>query len=397
MHMNIIYRKSYIEQLMKYKDLDLIKVLTGMRRCGKSTVLLQFIEELKKDGVKDNQIIYYNFEKIQEDEMRDYKVLNEKILQKKMQGEKLYVLLDEVQEVKDFERVINSLYLDKEIDIYITGSNAHLLSSELATLLTGRYVEIKIYPFSFKEYLEITNKNIDDAFNDYMVYGGMPYVARLNDEEIIIEYLQTLYNTIILKDIVARKSINYVGILEDLSKYLCDNIGNFVSAKSIADTLTSKGRKVSSITIDNYITFLNESLLFYECKRYDIKGKQNLETLSKIYLVDQGFRTFLINGQSDYGRTLENIIYIELLRRKYNIKIGKINEMEIDFICEKNGDIQYVQVAASVLDEMTFEHELKPLKLVKDNYKKMIITLDTLPIKKDGIEVINAKDFLLNE
>ena len=397
MHMNIIYRKSYIEQLMKYKDLDLIKVLTGMRRCGKSTVLLQFIEELKKDGVKDNQIIYYNFEKIQEDEMRDYKVLNEKILQKKMQGEKLYVLLDEVQEVKDFERVINSLYLDKEIDIYITGSNAHLLSSELATLLTGRYVEIKIYPFSFKEYLEITNKNIDDAFNDYMVYGGMPYVARLNDEEIIIEYLQTLYNTIILKDIVARKSINYVGILEDLSKYLCDNIGNFVSAKSIADTLTSKGRKVSSITIDNYITFLNESLLFYDCKRYDIKGKQNLETLSKIYLVDQGFRTFLINGQSDYGRTLENIIYIELLRRKYNIKIGKINEMEIDFICEKNGDIQYVQVAASVLDEMTFEHELKPLKLVKDNYKKMIITLDTLPIKKDGIEVINAKDFLLNE
>lgn len=397
MHMNTIYRKSYIEQLMKYKDLDLIKVLTGTRRCGKSTVLLQFIEELKKDAVKDNQIIYYNFEKIQKDEIRDYKVLNEKILQKKMQGKKLYVLLDEVQEVKDFERVINSLYLDKEIDIYITGSNAHLLSSELATLLTGRYVEIKIYPFSFKEYLEITNKNVDNAFNDYMVYGGMPYVARLNDEEIIIEYLQTLYNTIILKDIVARKSINYVGILEDLSKYLCDNIGNFMSAKSIADTLTSKGRKVSSITIDNYITFLIEGLLFYECKRRDIKGKQNLETLSKIYLADQGFRTFLMNGQSDYGRILENIVYIELLRRKYNIKIGKINDMEIDFVCEKNGNIQYIQVATSVLDEMTFERELRPLKLVRDNYKKIIITLDTLPIKKDGIEVVNAKDFLLSE
>ena len=393
--MTDIFRKSYIKNLKKYKDLDLIKVLTGIRRSGKSTILLQYIEELKKEGLCDTQIVYYNFEKIQPDEIYDYKILYNKIITKKIPNKKLYVFLDEIQEVKNFEKAINSLYLDKEIDIYITGSNAYLLSSELATLLTGRYIELKIYPFSFKEYLEATNKNIDEGFNDYIVYGGMPYITKLNDKEIINEYLQTLYNTILLKDIVKRKSIKDVSVLEGLSNFLCDNIGSIVSPKSISDTMTSKGRKVSSLTIDNYITYLCESFLFYICDRYDIKGKQNLETLNKLYLIDQGFKTILTNKNINYGYILENVIFIELLRRNYKIKIGKVNNMEIDFICEKFGEIKYIQVAATVLDEKTLERELRPLQIIKDNYKKMIITLDTLPIEKDGIKVVNAKEFLL--
>lgn len=391
-----IIRKNYIECLNKYKNIDLIKVLTGVRRSGKSTILLQYIEELKKDGLNENQIVYYNFEKIQDEEIYDYKNLYNIIIKKKIDGKKLYVFLDEIQEVKSFEKAINSLYLDKEIDIYITGSNANLLSSELATYLTGRYIEIKVYPFSFKEYIEASNKNIDEGFNDYMVYGAMPYITKINDKEIIVEYLQTLYNTILLKDIVKRKAIKEIGILEDLTKFLCDSIGSIISSKSISDTMTSKGRKVSSITVDNYIKFLCESLMFYECKRFDVKGKQNLETLNKIYLVDQGFKSFLTNAKTDFGHTLENIIYIELLRRNYKVQIGKVNDMEVDFVCTKNGDVKYIQVALSVLDEKTFERELKPLKSIKDNYEKTIITLDTLPIEKDGIKVLNAKDFLLN-
>ena len=391
-----IIRKNYIEYLNKYKNIDLIKVLTGVRRSGKSTILLQYIEELKKDGLNENQIVYYNFEKIQDEEIYDYKNLYNIIIKKKIAGKKLYVFLDEIQEVKSFEKAINSLYLDKEIDIYITGSNANLLSSELATYLTGRYIEIKVYPFSFKEYIEASNKNIDEGFNDYMVYGAMPYITKINDKEIIVEYLQTLYNTILLKDIVKRKAIKEIGILEDLTKFLCDSIGSIISSKSISDTMTSKGRKVSSITVDNYIKFLCESLMFYECKRFDIKGKQNLETLNKIYLIDQGFKSFLTNAKTDFGHTLENIIYIELLRRNYKVQIGKVNDMEVDFVCTKNGGVKYIQVALSVLDEKTFERELKPLKSIKDNYEKTIITLDTLPIEKDGIKVLNAKDFLLN-
>ena len=391
-----VLRKAYIESLKKYKDLDLIKVLTGIRRSGKSTIILQFIEELKKDGLDDTQIVYYNFEKIQDDEIYNYKGLYNKIIEKKIDGKKLYVFLDEIQEVQSFEKTIDSLYLNKEIDIYITGSNANLLSSELATLLTGRYIELKVYPFSFKEYLEATNKNIEDGFNDYMVYGAMPYVTKLNDIEIIKEYLQTLYNTILLKDIVKRKSIKNVGILEDLSRFLCDSIGSIISPKSIADTMTSKGRKVSSITIDNYTTYLCESLLFYQCDRYDIRGKQNLETLSKLYLVDQGFKTILTKQNANFGHTLENIIYIELLRRNYKVQIGKISDTEVDFICQRFEETKYIQVAASVLDEKTFERELRPLQIIKDNYEKIIITLDTLPIEKDGIKVVNAKEFLLN-
>ena len=391
-----IIRKDYIENLKKFKDLDLIKVLTGVRRSGKSTILLQYIEELKRDGLTEEQIIYYNFEKIQDEKAYDYKNLYNTIIQKKIAGKKLYIFLDEIQEVKNFEKAINSLYLDKEIDIYITGSNANLLSSELATYLTGRFIEIKVYPFSFKEYLEATKKNIEEGFDDYMTYGAMPYVTKLNDKDIIIEYLQTLYNTIILKDIVKRKSIKDVGILEDLTRFLCDNIGSIVSSKSISDTMTSKGRKVSSITINNYIKFLCESLMFYECKRFDIKGKQNLETLNKIYLVDQGFKSFLTNAKANYGYTLENIVYIELLRRNYKVQIGKAYNTEIDFVCKKNGEIKYIQVALSVLDEKTFEREINPLKSIRDNYEKVIITLDTLPMKKDGIKVINAKKFLLN-
>ena len=390
-----IFRKSYIDHLKKYKDLDLIKVLTGVRRSGKSTILLQYIEELKKDGLDDTQIVYYNFEKILPDEMYNYKLLYNKIIEKKVKGKKLYVFLDEIQEVKNFEKTIDSLYLDKEIDIYITGSNANLLSSELATLLTGRHIELKVYPFSFKEYLEATNKNIEEGFNNYIIYGAMPYITKLDDKEIIKEYLQTLYNTILLKDIVKRKSIKDVGILEDLSRFLCDSIGSIISPKSISDTMTSKGRKVSSITIDNYITYLCESLLFYKCDRYDIKGKQSLETLNKIYLVDQGFKTILTNQNVNFGHTLENVIYMELLRRNYKVQIGKISDTEIDFICQKFEEIKYIQVAATVLDENALERELRPLQKIKDNYEKIIITLDTLPIEKDGIKVINAKDFLL--
>ncbi len=393
--MNTLHRKEYLETIKKYKDLDLIKVLTGVRRCGKSTILLQFIDFLKQDGIEENQIIYYNFEKILDDKLYDYKFLYHTILERKIPGKKLYVLLDEIQEVKNFEKAIDSLYLDKEIDIYITGSNANLLSSELATLLTGRHIEIKIYPFSFKEYTEAKNENIDEAFNHYLIFGGMPYTLELNDPETKIEYLNSLYSTILLKDIVKRKNIKDVGLLEDLSSFLCDSVGSIISAKSIADTLTSKGRKVSSITIDNYISFLSESLLFYKCKRYDIKGKQNLESLNKLYIVDQGFRLFLTNSHNNYGNIIENIVYIELLRRGYKVKIGKVNNLEVDFICKKNNDLKYIQVSASVLDKNTFNRELKPLSQINDNFEKTIITMDELPIAKDGIKVLNIKDFLL--
>ena len=336
--MKSVLRKQYIGKLLNYKDLELIKVVTGVRRCGKSTILLQYIDELKKLGVKESQIFYRNFERIDEKEVSDYKTLNKILLEKKIEKEKLYVFLDEIQEIKGFEKAINSLYLDREIDIYITGSNANLLSSEISTLLTGRYIEIKVYPFSFSETLELREKEKNEVFQEYMLYGGMPYALQIEDKEAKIEYLQNLYNTIVLKDIVKRKQIKDVSILEDISSFICDSIGSIVSPKSIADTLSSRGRKVSSITVDNYLTYLCESLLFYKCKRYDIKGKQHLETLNKIYLVDQGFRSFFVNSESNYGHVIENLVYVELLRRGYNVQIGKMYDSEIDFVCEKKGE-----------------------------------------------------------
>lgn len=394
----MVERKHYFNKLLRLKDKQIIKVVTGVRRSGKSTLLEQFKEYLIKNEVDKSQIIFINFEEVENEHLQDYKILYEYIKERLCPGKMTYVFLDEIQIVPNFQKAVDSLYVKKNVDIYITGSNANLLSGELATLLSGRYIEIQMLPLSFSEYWELIGGDKRDAFKSYFSNGGMPYTTNISDNDIYLDYINGIYNTVILKDIVKRKKITDVALLETTVKYLFDNLGNIVSAKKIADSLTSYGRTASSSTIDNYISALCESFILYEASRYDLKGKQLLKSLKKYYVVDMGFKKALLSEkQNNVGRCLENIVYLELLRRGYRVNIGKIDDLEIDFIAEKDDEINYYQVSATILDQKTFEREIAPLKKVNDNYPKFIITMDELPINDGGIKQINIIDFLLND
>lgn len=392
----MVQRKQYLDKLRKLKDKQVIKIVTGVRRCGKSTLLAQFQDCLRDQGVEEQQIISLNFERIENEPLLDYHALYKYVKEHLAPNQMTYVFLDEIQAVPEFQRAVDSLFIMDRVDIYITGSNAYMLSGELATLLSGRYIEIPMLPLSFAEYYELVGGDRRDAWNRYFKNGGFPYTALIEDEDIQREYLLGIYHTVLLKDIVERRKIQDVSLLESVIKFLFDNMGNIVSSKKISDSLTSFGRKTTSVTVENYIHALQEAFILYKVGRYEVKGKQQLKSLEKYYLVDQGLRSLKLGDRGrDVGHILENIVYLELLRRGYQVSIGKVGNLEVDFVAEKGSDRVYYQVSASILDSSTFAREIAPLKMINDHYSKFIITMDELPMCEDGIRQINVIDFLL--
>ncbi len=359
-------------------------------------------EYLLADGVAPEAIFYMNFESLEFDEIKTYKQLHDYIQKRLQKGRKTYILLDEVQQIEGWEKAVNSLRLDSDTDLYLTGSNAYLLASELSTLLSGRYIEIKMLPLSFKEYLDFnefqTSGDILGYFNQYIEYGSFPGITEIREhKEVIKPFLSGIYNTIIMKDVLQRNLVRDPALLESVVRFMAANIGNPISSKKISDYLTSAGRKTNSETIDNYLRALENAFILYRARRYDIKGKHHLKTQEKFYIVDTGIRGELVGmrGQ-DYGFTLENIVYFELLRRRYEVSIGKLGALEVDFIATKPDKIVYFQVTATMLSEETRERELKPLRSIPDHYEKVILTMDRTPISDyDGIRNVNLVDFLL--
>lgn len=394
-----IYRKQYIDKLNLYKNKRIIKVLTGIRRAGKSTILNQFKEKLIENGISEKNIISINFEDNNNNELLDSQKLHEYILENTNPKIMNYIFLDEIQNVFEFQKCIDSLFLREYLDIYITGSNSYMLSGELATYLTGRYIQIHVLPLSFKEYLSFYGESDElKKYNEYSIYGGFPYLINLDGKSEKIEYLDTIYSTVILKDVINRKKVNDVMILESICRFLFDNIGSSLSTKKISDTLASNGRKNSVHTIEEYLNSLLESYIMYKVNRYDIKGKQLLKTQEKYYLSDLGLRTYLLgkNYNNDLGHILENIIFLELKRRGYRIYIGKNDTNEVDFVVEMEDDYIYIQVALSVREEETLKRELRPLETISDHYRKYLITLDYDTNNFNGIKQISAIDFLLD-
>ena len=393
-----IIRTNYLNELSNYKDKDLIKVLTGIRRCGKSTILEQYRDLLKKEGVNENNIIYINFEDNNYKDLLDSDKLHNYILDNTDSKVKNYIFLDEIQNIPLFQKCIDSLYLRKYLDIYITGSNSYMLSGELATYLTGRYIEIHVLPLSFKEYLSYYGESDElKKYNDYIMYGGFPYLINLDNDEEKLKYLDSIYNTVIVKDIINRKKIKDILVLESVCKFLFDNIGSLVSINKISNTLTSLGRSSSTHTIEEYVGVLLNSYILYKVNRFDVKGKGLLKTQEKYYLSDLGLRTYLLgrNHNKDLGHILENIIFLELKRKGYRVYVGKNEEKEVDFVVETGDDYIYIQVSLSVRDEKTLERELRPLETIQDHYKKYLITLDYDTNNYNGIKQISAMDFLL--
>lgn len=397
----MLIRKQYLDKLIQSKDLKLIKVITGVRRSGKSTLLLQYKDYLISQNIKENNIIYMNFESAEWYSIKDYNDLYQYI-KNKYNKKRLYILLDEVQNIDKWEKAINSLLIDIDCDIYITGSNAYLLSSELTTLLAGRVLTIKIYPFSFKEFLlEYPFSEKEDKyekFDKYLKYGGMPMLINMHDnEQLMINYLNDLKEVVLKKDVISRNNIKDVVFLDNLIKYMASVIGNLTTPYGIAEFMKKNGSTVTNETVDSYLKMLENAYFIYRVPRFELKGKQLLKTQGKYYFIDNGLRN-VVNGISSYdsGSSFENIIYIELLRRGYEVYIGKYEDIEIDFIAIKPNEKIYYQVSRSILDEKVEEREKKSLLAIHDNYKKVILTMDNVKDKElDGIEVINIIDFLM--
>ena len=400
----MISRDNYLERLKAFKDNKLIKVITGIRRCGKSTLLELFKEYLKGEGVSDDNIIHINLELMKYDDVRDYKTFYNLITEKIKNNDRCYLLIDEIQQVDKWEKAINSMNVEFNVDIYITGSNAYLLSSEISTLLSGRYVEIKMLPLSFKEYLEFDHLphdwTLEDKFNQYLKFGSLPAVPTLpQDNTTINEFLLGIYNTVIVKDVISRNNIKDIGLLEQIVKYVVANTGNIISANKISGYISSQGRgeTTKATTVSNYLDMLEKAYIIYPVKRYDIKGKEQLKNLAKYYVVDTGIRNMLMGySDSDFGHVLETIVYLELIRRGYQVFIGKWYELEVDFIAVKQDEKKYYQVCLTLMDEKVKERELAPLKAIPDNYEKTILSMDKTYITDyDGIKFENIIDFLI--
>ena len=407
--MKRINRDNYLSILKNFKDQQIIKVISGIRRCGKSTLLEIYQDYLINNGVSKNQIISINFENADYEELQDRKKLYEYIKSKLIKGKKTYIFLDEIQNVYEFEKTVDSLFINKEVDLYITGSNAYLLSSELTTLLTGRYIEIKMLPLSFKEYVSAfdTQTDISRKFRDYLRYSSFPQAVELykiNPENINM-FLDGIYNTILFKDVMQRKGITDKNLLKRITKYLYDNIGNRTSIRNIVNNIEGLEKNSSYNTISNYINALLDSYLIFRANRYDIKGKEYLKTQEKYYAIDIGLRYYMLgrNSGKDMDHILENVVYLELLRRGYKVYIGKLDELEVDFVAKKTDNTIYYQVALTTRSESDNENkildrELTPLKKINDNYPKYILTLDDdLDADFDGIKKRNVLDWLLEE
>lgn len=396
----MINRDNYLNKLIRFKDKELIKVVIGIRRCGKSTLFDLYINYLLQNGVKEEQIIRLNLEDPVFYELDDYLKLYNYIKDKMKKDKMNYIFIDEVQNVKEFQKAVDGLYIQKNTDIYITGSNAYLLSGELATLLSGRYIEIKMLPLSFKEYrLALPDENIDRLYQKYISRGSFPYTLKLEDVDDIDMYIKGIYDSIVLKDIMARKNFQDMQMLQSIINFMLDNIGNLYSTNKIADTMTSNGRKISVHTVESYLTALTESFILYKATRYDVKGKQYLKTGDKYYVADLGLRYFLL-GRKEQGRghILENVVYLELLRRGYDVYIGKVDDCEVDFVAINSKGIEYYQVSETVRDENTLSRELRPLDMIKDHYPKYLLTMDLDPeTSYNGIRKINVLDWLLEK
>ena len=400
----MVIRKQYLNRLIEAKDTEFIKVITGVRRSGKSTLLLMFKDHLLNNNVKEENIIHINFESARYDEIKNYKDLYNYVKSKLSKG-KNYILLDEVQNIDSWEKAVNSINVDFNVDIYITGSNAYLLSSELATLLSGRYIEIKMYPLSFKEFLEFNNYDmtkIEDKFNEYLKYGGLPAITHIKDKpDLIMTYLNDIYNTIVKKDVLERNKINDIALLENIIRYISSNIGSQISANKISDYLNSNKivEKSNHQTVDNYLKMLENAFIVYKAERSDIKSKNILKTLGKYYIADTGLRNIILGFRNiDEGHLLKNVIYLELLRRGYKVSIGKTLDYEVDFVAENVNEKKYYQVSQSIKDEKVKMRELRSLESISDNYEKTILTMDkTINNDYNGIKVVNIIDFLLEK
>lgn len=397
----MIARIDYINYLNKFKDMPLIKVISGVRRCGKSTLFLQYIEHLKSNNIDDNHIIFINFEDLEYEEYTNYKTLYNYLNKRIIDSKKYYIFLDEIQNVEKYEKTVDSLLVKGNCDIYITGSNAYMLSSELSTLLSGRYIEIKMFPLSFKEYVSYykdINNNYEDLFNKYINSSSYPFIINFKEENLLNKYLEDIYNSIIIKDISLRIKKLDIPLLHRIVKFMFDSIGSILSINNIANKLTSDGYKVDNKTVSKYIEVLTESMFFYKVERYDVKGKNILSSLEKYYVVDIGIRQIKLGrNYTDLGHIIENIVYLELMRRNYNVYIGYFTNAEIDFVAIKNGEMEYYQVCLSLLNEEVLKREVKSLKMINDNYPKYIISMDKVGTNYniDGIKHINLIDWLM--
>lgn len=397
--MKLIERKEYFEKLIALRDKQIIKVVTGVRRCGKSTLLEMFRDYLTNNGVSEKNIVFINLEDYDFKELRQPDALHEYIKNRLVKNETTYIFIDEIQQCGNFPEVIDSLYIKPNVDIYLTGSNATMLSGEIATLLTGRYIEISMLPLSFKEYVSVTGgDNLPQRYREYLETGAFPYALNLlGQPKELKDYLEGLYNTIVVKDIANRRKISDTMMLDSIVRFVFDNIGNPLSSKKIADTMTSDGRKIDVKTVEKYLNSLLESFIAYRATRFNIKGKQHLKTLEKYYVVDIGLRYMLLGSAStDVGHILENVIYLELIRRGFEVYVGKLGELEIDFVAIDNKKTVYFQVAATVRDEVTLQRELAPLEKINDHYPKIILTLDDDPeADYNGIRRLNALEWLI--
>jgi len=402
----MIIRETYMKQILDFMDKPVVKVITGMRRSGKSVLLELTEEEVRRRGAKENQIVSVNFESLQFENLKDYRALYETItVAAKAANDKLYLFIDEIQEVASWEKVINSVRVDCDCDIYITGSNAKLLSGELTTLLSGRYIEIPVYPLSFGEYLEFAKTNKDEVnlnkeqhFSNFLRYGGLPGIHEMKwDDTVLNRYLTDMFNTVLLKDVVKRNNIRDINLLEKVVLYLMDNIGNTFSAKTISDFLKNQGRKLSTETVYTYIKALESAFLICKVPRFDIKGKRLLETQEKYFISDLGLRHATMGYRdNDIAGMLENVVFLELLRRGWNVNIGKQGSYEVDFVATKTDERLYVQVCY-ILTEDNTQREFAPLEMIDDNYEKVVISTDSLiRFNRNGIRQRNIIDFLLD-
>lgn len=397
----MIPRQEYLDSLISFRDKQLIKVVTGIRRCGKSTLFELFQDYLRADGVPDEQILSINLEDGDYDDIETYKQLYDYVKARLLAGKKMYIFLDEVQRVEDFQKAVDGLYVKKNCDVYITGSNAYLLSGELATLLSGRYVEVKMLPLSFREYVSLFPKDtsVDRLYADYTQNSAFPYALELTKQKDRKQYLQSIFDTIVLKDIVARRKFPDIAMLQSVVRFMFDNVGNICSTKSISDTMTSAGRKISVHTVESYLSALTDSFILYKIGRYDVKGKQYLKTGDKYYAADIGLRYALLGTRkADDGHILENIVFLELLRRGYEVYIGKVGNTEVDFIAIGDEGEEYYQVAYTVIDAegKILKRELAPLEAISDHNPKYLLTMDHTPLTShNGIKQINALDWLL--